>query len=326
MSKHVSKIKRTMSKSKIGYTNENVPWIYAWNPGGFGCSMGCDGCWSKALAARTNHCPKCKAFEVHLHEERLCEPANTKKPGVVLVNFTCDGNDARRPWVHRTQIFDAMVAAPEHVYVLLTKNATQMARDANSGSQHARLAGYIYRGLTLRTPAEADAKLGTFLEIPGNLWLSLEPLQGGIEIGFSPVTYAYDDPVTGRTHRYTKATGCAGEYEDVDDWMRSMKGCIVGHDNRRGAPGTDTLDHIRSVVEQCRGAGVPVYVKQLWMWYCSTCELVYERRGGIYCEYGQPHRPLRPKLLRASHPDEYKLFPSDLKHTELPWKFPEATS
>jgi len=41
--------KRTMGKSKIGYTNEAVPWYYSFNPGGMGCS-GCEllnaGCWA----------------------------------------------------------------------------------------------------------------------------------------------------------------------------------------------------------------------------------------------------------------------------------------
>jgi len=34
-----------MTKSKIGYVNDKVPWYYGWNPGGFGCSGGCEGCW-----------------------------------------------------------------------------------------------------------------------------------------------------------------------------------------------------------------------------------------------------------------------------------------
>jgi len=40
-----------MNKSRIGYTGigadgRRVDWYYGWNPGGFGCSRGCKGCWA----------------------------------------------------------------------------------------------------------------------------------------------------------------------------------------------------------------------------------------------------------------------------------------
>lgn len=84
-------------------------------------------------------------------------------------------------------------------------------------------------------------------------------------------------------------------------YLAGIGGLIVGHDNRRGAPGTETLDHIRSVAQQCKAAGLPVFIKQLW-------------------------RNLRgmSTFLRASHPDEYALFPADLKLRELPWPQLEA--
>ena len=80
-----------MNRSRIAYTNEQVPWYYAWNPCGFGCSRGCGYCWSRALVKRFGAnmtCEKCRAFEPHLHPERLDEPAKEKRPGVALVDFT----------------------------------------------------------------------------------------------------------------------------------------------------------------------------------------------------------------------------------------------
>ena len=81
---------KCMSKSNIDYKGigadgRPVDWMYAWNCGGFGCSnlADCPGCWSHDMCHRSA-CPECAAFHVHLHPERLGQPAATKKPGIVL--------------------------------------------------------------------------------------------------------------------------------------------------------------------------------------------------------------------------------------------------
>ncbi len=75
----------------------------------------------------------------------------------------------------------------------------------------------------------------------------------------------------------------------------ALRGCIIGQDNRRGAPGTETLDHIRSIVEQCDQEKTNMYVKQIW------------HKG---------------RLLHASNSAEYALFPEDLQRNRLPWSMP----
>ena len=92
---------KQMGWSKIRYTNDKVPKYRTWNPGGFGCS-GCslkgDGCWAEGMSKRLGKtaCKACRDFVPHLHPERLSQPAETKTPGVVLVNFTCDTFDNSR--------------------------------------------------------------------------------------------------------------------------------------------------------------------------------------------------------------------------------------
>jgi len=308
--------KRRMTKSKIGYTNEAVPWVYGWNPGGFGCSGGCDGCWARSLAKRFSKCEKCRRFEVHLHEERLCEPANTKRPGLVLGNFTCDTFDRHRSPDDVGQILRAAGDAPWHQFVFLTQQPRKMR------AIRARLVLEAYSdnwhmGLTIRDQAEADAKLPEFLSIPGNLWLSPEPLRGAMNLGLVELDwpdYKSDDNPGDPIAIPTK-TG------------QTLAGVIVGHDNRRGAPGTDTLDHIRSVVQQCQAAGVPVYVKQLWhRQRCGHCLGTGTYMGGLACPHCKGKRvEAKPQFLRASHPNEYALYPDDLKLRDLPWSMPEAS-
>lgn len=271
-----------MAKSKIGYVNDEygndsagrgtpsrIP-IYGWNPGGFGCSGGCQCCWARKLAARTDvaRCPDCKAFRVHMHPKRLDWPAKTKKPGVVLVNFTCDTWDPTRKISQSDAMLTAAGHAPQHTYVWLTQNPEAL---------RTHVAHYLtdreanwYFGVTIRTQAEAKEGLPVFLDMPGNLWISAEPLWEAVDFGFW-----WD----------AKSTKVRMTCTDI-------KGIIVGHDKRKKDPSTKSLDHIRSVVDQCKAAGVNCYVKQI-------------HHNG--------------KFLRASHPNEYALYPADLKQRDLPW-------
>ena len=333
---------RRLKPSRIGYTNEQVPWHYGWNPGGYGCSNNCPRCWARRQGRRMKgRCDDCAEFRVHSHPERLCEPANTKKPGVVLCNFTCDTFDRQRPDEQIGAVLGAADCAPQHTYVWLTQQAGRVA---------AFLAGRLlvreypqnwYLGLTLRTQAEADEKWPVFSQIPGNLWISYEPAWSGIELRKwvgGPGNDGLSDDPQGHCWR----CGCEwgdDDHECPEGFQNGLCGVICGHDNRKGAPGTDTLDHIRSVVRQCEAAGVNVFVKQIWILKCRRCGTIHDERQSFPSDKGWPaeHRendgchacmgaPLRWKLLRASHPDEYALYPADLRRRELPWRMPEDST
>ena len=282
---------KQMGWSKIRYTNDKVPKYRAWNPCGFGCT-GCslkgNGCWSERVSWRLGDtaCAKCRAFEVHLHPERLSQPADTKTPSVVLANFTNDWLDPRREPRDIAQMLGVIARADHHVFVTLTKNATDAARTSQCRHE--------YRGLTIRHQEDADMKLPAFLQIPGQIWLSLEPLWGAVKI--------WD---------------CGGWGDEAAAWWGKdapLSGVIVGHDNRRNAPGTDTLDHVRSVVRQCEAAGVPVYVKQLWQRWCVKGQHAWDR-----C----PHLSVDGKRswnMRLCH--DPADFPEDLRRRDLPWSMP----
>ena len=291
----------TMCRSKINYRGVGadgrpIDWMYSWNPGGFGCSMNCPGCWAhdmpfKGRGNGTGKCEKCQRFEVHLHPERLDQPLNTKKPGVVLCNFTSDTFDEKRS---ESNIHDILVIVSEphtsqHQFVFLTKNA---ARCKTMIANFPRIPPNWSIGLTLRNQFDTDQKLSTFLAIRGNLWLSLEPLWGPIM--FDGVALLLGDlrrrPMT-----------------------QSIKGVVIGHDNQRGAPGTDTLDYIRSAVKQCQEARIPVFIKQVWMMKCARCEKHVEPMAlGMGCDCRNP-------VWRHVLVKDPAFFPADLRLRNLPW-------
>ena len=258
---------KTFGTSEIKYIGRDGVKPSSWNPGGFSCSTKCDYCFSRAQVKRNGSgvkCQKCRNNEVHLHAERLGQPAATKNPKLVLVNFTCDTFDRERSDADIGTIIAAAGLADQHTYVWLTKNPGRMARVM--GYFHETAPDNWYIGLTLTDQDSADAKLGDFLQIPGKKWVSYEPAHGGIE--FTKMGLI-ECPTCGDGERWTNAG--YGTYShrcfrcDGEQTYHGIQGIVVGHDNRRGAPGTDTLDHIHRAVEQCAEANVNCYVKQLWI-------------------------------------------------------------
>ncbi len=223
----------TLRRSSIGYVDPNDPRpVYEWEPCGYGCSGGCECCWARRNARRqVKNCPRCARFEVHFHPERLLGPSETKKPGIVLTCFHADLFDPQRCGDDIASVRLVTTYPPFHTYVLLTQQPAEMAK-WTTGASYTSAWKNCYFGVTIRTQADADTREYMMRFSKGHQWLSAEPLHEDIVLG-----------------------------SDV----MGIRGVIVGQDRYKGAPGTETLDHIRSVVRQCQEAHVPVYVKQLWI-------------------------------------------------------------
>jgi len=255
----------------INYLDENWSVITGCTHAG---SPGCDNCY-----ARVSHERRHKAFlagkkmppqyahpfsKVQFHPDRLDAPLHWRKPrnvGVVFGGdlFHGDVNENRRD-----AIFAAMLLAPEHKYFLLTKRAGDMARYANNiiaGERGlASAAAYelgrgilgalviksallgwppehVYHGATCCTQPELDRNGPTMRGVPGKWWLSLEPLLGPV---------CFEDAL--------------GTDWQESQWRPSF--VVVGSEsgpNRRPCK----LEWILSIVEQCKAAGVPCWVKQI---------------------------------------------------------------
>lgn len=102
-----------MNRTKIEWCD------YTWNPI-FGCSHfseGCDHCYAERLSRRWRW-PWGRAY---FFPERLGEPAKLRKPSRI---FCGSMTDLAHPTIKsewRDQIADAMKAAPQHTFIILTK-------------------------------------------------------------------------------------------------------------------------------------------------------------------------------------------------------------
>lgn len=262
-----------------------IPWTdYSWNPvvGCTPCSPGCANCYAKAL-----HDKRHKAFMVNVElpgqyvrpfgtiqcfPDRLDEPLRLRKPSKI---FVCSMSDLFHEDVNVNFINKVLMtidAAPRHTFQLLTKRIDRAARLLTAGELGV-LSPNAWPGVTICDQDEADAKIPALLSIPAAVrWLSIEPMLS--EIIFSDDVLAptprcdgcgrsTSGMVMGDTHEVLNSTDdrfpeYCGIYKQVlgIDWV--VVGCESGPHRR-----PCNVEWVRSVVEQCKAAGCPVFVKQL---------------------------------------------------------------
>jgi protein gp37 len=111
-----------------------IEWTDAtWNPvtGCTAISAGCDHCYAEVLALRLQRMGVAKyrnGFEVTLHPEVLRQPLGWRESRRVFVNSTSDLFHARVPRDFVIQVWDVMLACPQHCFQILTKRPERMAR------------------------------------------------------------------------------------------------------------------------------------------------------------------------------------------------------
>lgn len=270
--------------TKIEYADET------WNPfaGCLPCSPGCDNCYAaRAACGRfleghplyedlavngkwTGEIRTCLDID---RQDILEKPLRWKKPRTIFVGNMGDLFHPKVPFEFIDKVLEMGWKAPQHTYLLLTKRIERALEYVNR---------HIYReprqntywGATICNQAEADEKIPTLLQIPAaKRWLSIEPMLGPVDIkkyvwlrqkcigkkgcGFTGASYefnntkkegAYKCPQCGKNHSYLVT--------DSIDWV--VVGCESGP-NRRPCK----VEWMIEVVEQCKAAGVKVFVKQV---------------------------------------------------------------
>ena len=273
--------------SKIEWTD------VTWNPV-IGCakvSAGCKNCYAETMAARValmqkaqgKQSPYLRVVDVERRRwngravflpERLGEPLRWCKPRRVFVNSMSDLFHEDISFEQIAAVFGVMAATPHLTYQVLTKRPARALKffrwvsdqgehsvwvlvDAatSCGAEDARWMKHppsdwrwplpnVHIGVSVEDQAAADERIPLLLQCPAALrFLSVEPLLGPVDIGLMGTLPQSIAPL------YTMA------YESIG-WV------IVGGESGPGARPCK-VEWIRSVVEQCRAAGVPVFVKQL---------------------------------------------------------------
>ena len=225
-------------------------WTRAWNPiiGCKPCSPACENCYAAAWAKRFH-----KSFAPTVYPQ-----TRPSRSGVV---FCGNMTDLFGEWLFQspgnyilksTEDFISKCDSPKATYLWLTKRVERMALSLSVGQtttvdeegdvHYIRIRDLDlsnhYFGFTAENQKWHDRRAEqALLTFPtwANNWMSCEPLLGPIDLKFSGLTLG------GRP---------------AYDWL--VVGCESGP-NRRPCK----LEWVEEIVEQCRAANVPVFVKQL---------------------------------------------------------------
>ncbi len=170
-----------MGKSKIEWTDA------VWNPV-TGCtkvSEGCRNCYAermaKRLAGRVGYSAELP-FSVTWHVERMGEPLQWKKPRRVFVCSMGDLFHERVPDEVIYDVFEVMIRAPQHTYMVLTKRAQRMQAFMSGSMEFVQ--ENIWLGVSVENQAAADERVHWLLDTPAAMrFVSCEPLLGPVDLG-----------------------------------------------------------------------------------------------------------------------------------------------
>lgn len=222
--------------------------------------------------------------DVRCLEDRLVEPLHWRKPRRVFVCSMADLFHESVPFAFIDRVWAVMALCPQHTFQVLTKRPERMAEYladdgrltmvaqamANAGhgeaSMHLRLPlPNVWVGTSVEDQARADERIPHLVQCPAAVrFLSVEPLLGAVDLRLEhealtdmmdaegrvacSMVGLYPFPGLGAEHR-TRRRHCL-------HWV------IVGGES--GAKARPCCSGwIRGIVQQCREASVPVFVKQM---------------------------------------------------------------
>lgn len=233
-----------------------------WNPV-TGCTPigpGCKHCYARRMAQRLAGrygYPKDDPFQVTVHENKIRQPQQWKKPRAI---FVCSMGDLFHPdvpkWVQDRSL-ETMRLTRRHTYMLLTKRPYEMGEYIRERASWAELRGWmptlcwpfpnIWLGVTGETNWLARERGGLLLDIPAAVhFMSLEPLLEAVDL-MPLLRCEYCGS------RKSKCVHCTGR--NWLDWV------IVGEETGPGARPAPP-DAVRDLLRQTQAVGVPFTFKR----------------------------------------------------------------
>lgn len=286
----------------------DIEWTDAtWNPTR-GCrkvSPGCKHCYAETFAERwrgvAGH-PYERGFDPRLAPEQLALPLSWRRGRRVFVDSMSDLFMAEVPDGYVDRVFGVMAAcrflgpaaAPGHTFQVLTKRADRMRAYLGVDRREA----WARHAATLGGAHGADAMHDAVASGRGPL--------PNVHVGVSVEDRKYGLPRIEHLREVPAALRFLSIEPLLEDLgtldLRGIGWVIVGGESGPGARECDVAA-VRSIVRQCRGADVPVFVKQL-----GRRPLLDGKRLLILNEAQRPDR--KGKTLAA--------WPDDLQVREFP--------
>jgi protein gp37 len=252
-----------------------IEWTDAsWNPirGCSRVSAGCEHCYAEVFAARfsgpgrpfeglTRRTPGGPRWtgKIRLVPEALDQPLRWRRPRRIFVNSMSDLFHEDVPFEFILAVLARCSTAQHHTFQILTKRPARMLEffrwmDSGDAPYRVEIRENTWGGVSVEDQPAADERILPLLASPfRRRFLSCEPLLGPVDLRrVDGDTDCLDPDDTGHESG-GPARWIPGP---AIDWV------IVGGESGRGARLMEET-WARSLVEQCRGASVPVFVKQM---------------------------------------------------------------
>lgn len=241
--------------------NSGISWTdHTFNPW-WGCtkiSPACENCYAETLAKRFGFqwgptAPRRFFGDSHWNEplrwNREAERAG--KPAKVFCGSMCDLFEDRPDLEDaRAKVWSLIERTPSLIWLLLTKrpeNFRAMLPTIQIGGEELRRFDNVWLGVTVENQATADTRIPLLLQTTADRhFLSVEPLLEGVKLA---KCWICEGPGV-------EGCNCEQGIDGPIDWV------IVGGESGPHARPC-SVEWIRSVVQQCKGAGVSAFVKQL---------------------------------------------------------------
>lgn len=229
-----------MAKSEIQWTD------YTWNPV-TGCakvSQGCKNCYAETIANRFwRHR---KFTDIETHSDRLSQISKLKKPRMIFVNSMSDLFHKKVSEDFIWEVIEICYQNQKHTFQVLTKRP-ERAFDVLTKSMWWNNAApkNIWLGISVENQETADKRIPLLLQTPAAVrWISAEPLLSKLDISQYLPGFNGDGFQTGF------------RIDSELDWI--VVGCESGPHKRECK-----IEWIENIVDQCKQANVPVFVKQI---------------------------------------------------------------
>lgn len=227
--------------------------------------------------------------KVQLVESSLREPLSWRNPARVFVNSMSDLFHESVPDDFIDRVFSVMALVPRHTFQILTKRPSRMLSYLSKPERRSNIAfdvrkamdGWpkeyeiadavesgetwplpnVWLGVSCEDQERADERIPLLLETPAALrFVSAEPLLGPIDFVLNGIRV----PNWDEDWRYNVLSGeeWAGPRDDKPERSQHLDWLIVGGESGSKARPCE-VGWLRSIVRQCKVAGVPVFVKQL---------------------------------------------------------------
>lgn len=330
-----------------------------WNPV-TGCtkvSQGCKNCYAERVFPRPY--PGRDFTDVRTHPDRLDQPLRWRKPRRVFVNSMSDLFHEDVPNSFIETVFGVMALAKQHTFQILTKRPKRMLEWFGHSMREgwAAWAPYmdmqlpppkveswpgwplpnVWLGVSVEDQETADERIPVLLQTPAAVrFISAEPLLGAVDLErwLNPTGVVCPDICPDRS--YVKQTeiqtaehptesiplcpdcGAVATWTGYDtglDWV------IVGGESGPKARPCD-VEWIGGIVNQCKDAGVPVFVKQFGARpiaqcrACSTHRALCRLFGSDEGEHG--HDGIIPIFMKDRKGGDPAEWPADLRVREFP--------